>query len=166
MQVCIMGLDGDKKMYEVVLTDTVKILRAKIEAKEGIPPEMYMLIRQGRILDDDALLDDRIVWGDEHILWSETSPNGPTFHRIFRIISSKSKQIFVVGKLSKEENTYKTYEVKLTDTIESIKAKIQNKQGIPPEHFCLIYEGKQLDDGGRTLEDYKVKGRKIELVMN
>ncbi|CEL64043.1 Polyubiquitin OS=Candida albicans GN=UBI1 PE=1 SV=1 [Rhizoctonia solani AG-1 IB] len=127
MIISVVKPDGKRINLEVRSSDTIDDVKDKIYNVEDIPIHLQCIIFNGKVLESGSLSDNNI-WNESTLVLKGQSRGG--------------MQIFV--RTLKLRSI--AFEVTPLDTIASVKAKIQDKDGIAIKDQRLIYGGKELAD--------------------
>ena len=137
IKICIKILTGKSFDLEVNQTDTIKIIKDKINTKENIPPEQQGLVFAGKTMEDEKTLYDYSI------------ENESTLHLVLRLNS--------VRKLTIKTNIDKTLYIDFnpSNTIKNIKEKIEIEEKLDSSQFRLFHNDILLNDD-QTIQDYNI----------
>ncbi len=141
MQIFVNTLAGKTLTLDVEPSDLVENIRAKIQAREGIPPAYQLLSFEGRRLEDGRTLSECRILKES------------TLHLQLRVGGGPTMRIFV--KTQTGDKTI-ALDVFAGEAVARVKARIMAQEGIPPERQRLVFGGRVLEDV-HMLSDYNVE---------
>ncbi|XP_058072338.1 polyubiquitin-like [Magnolia sinica] len=140
---------GKTFIIEVGYFDTVLEMKEKIEKYEGIPIDRQTLVFNGQAMSDDRDTEFYEVLLGSHIhLMIESNSEKP-----IKIEEPPSK-LNVSIKIPSSKRHF-VLEVDITDTVNQLKERIHESEGIPVSRFVLFVAGVELQDH-RSMGEYGV----------
>jgi len=146
MHIFVQTLSGKRPSLSVHASDTVDQVKALIAEKEGIAADQQRLLFGTKHLNGASTLADYNIEDEStlHLVAVDSSGMNPGMKVVIKILKGSTLK----------------FDVYSTDTILSIKERIESDEGIPTDSQRLVFAGKQLDDAG-LLRDYAIPDEAI-----
>ena len=139
-QVFVNNHTGKSITLDVKASDTIDVLKSKIQDKIKIPAEQQRLIFAAKYLENGHTLAEYAVQQQSKLQLTSVLLGGMKVS----IALPNGKEI--------------TMEVHDSETVADVKAMVEHQEKVPAHQLCLAYEGEELEDG-RTLASYKLDTR-------